>query len=67
MPPSRRLRYAAFLSRLSLSPIAVHYCGLAASTADSIGGADDEAFTDIEAAQLVVQLARLQERREEQP
>ena len=60
------LEFAAFLSRLPLPALTEHYCRLASSTADSIGGAEDEPLTEAEAAQLVTQLGRLQERREEQ-
>jgi len=58
------LEYAAFLTRLSLHSLAVRYTSLARATADTVQGGD-EALTEIEAAQLVVQLARLQERREQ--
>ena len=63
------LEYAAFLSRQNLNALAVRYTALATETAEtaaSAGGGED-ALTELEAAQLVVQLARLQERREEQP
>jgi len=60
------LEFAAFLSRLPLPSLTERYCRLASSTADSIGGAEDEPLTEAEAAQLVTQLGRLQERREEQ-
>ena len=53
-----------FLSRLGLNALAVRYTALATATAETLDS-PDEAFTDIEAAQLVVQLARLQERREQ--
>ena len=61
------LEYAAFLSRLGLNTLAVKYTALASETAESVvvgGGTADEALTELEAAQLVVQLARLQERKE---
>ena len=60
------LEYAAFLSRLSLNTYAVNYTSLACATADlfaqSAVGSDaaDDALTEIEAAQLVVQLSKLQ-------
>ena len=67
------LEYAAFLSRISLNQLAVRYTSLACATADSVaslaesGAAEvDDALTEIEAAQLVVQLARLQEMAEAQ-
>ena len=67
------LEYAAFLSRISLNSLAVRYTSLACATADSVaslaaaGAAEaDDALTEIEAAQLVVQLARLQELAEAQ-
>lgn len=64
------LEYAAFLSRLSLNGLAVRYTGLACATAESVAasgaGGRDDVLTEIEAAQLVVQLAKLQERREQQ-
>lgn len=46
------LEYAAFLTRLQLPALASHYCALAAS---------DDAMDEAEAAQLVTQLARLQD------
>ena len=61
------LEYAAFLSRLNLHALAVKYTALASETAESLaagGGAADDALTELEAAQLVVTLARLQERSE---
>ena len=60
------LEYAAFLSRLGLAPLAVSYTALARATADTACAAGgDEALTEIEAAHLVLQLARLQERKEQ--
>ena len=63
------LEYAAFLSRLGLHALAVRYTALASETAEGVGvrGAPaDEALTEGEAAQLVVQLGKLQERREQE-
>jgi len=62
------LEYAAFLTRLSLPSLAVRYTTIACATAETLaagGGAPDDALTELEAAQLVVQLARLQERKEQ--
>ena len=66
------LEYSAFLTRLGAHPLAVRYTALASEVAETHvagGGAADDSLTELEAAQLVVQLARLQERRErfEQP
>jgi hypothetical protein len=58
------------LSRISLNDLAEHYTRLACTTKDAppvaSGGEAEEALSKSEAAQLVVQLARLQERREMQ-
>ena len=62
------LEYAAFLTRLGLHALAVRYTALASETAEqpSVAGGQgkDEPLTELEAAQLVVQLAKLQERNE---
>jgi hypothetical protein len=62
------LEYAAFLSRLNLHALSARYCALASTASDAVGsaGSEDEVLmAPVEAQQLVVQLARLQERREE--
>ena len=58
------LEYAALLTRLQLPDLARHYCALAASddaAAAPRGKAPPAAMDAAEAAQLVQQLARLQE------
>ena len=62
------LEYAAFLSRLNLHALSARYCALASTASDAVGSAgleDEVLMAPVEAQQLVVQLARLQERREE--
>jgi WD40 repeat protein len=62
------LEYAAFLSRLNLHALSARYCELASTASDAVGSAgfeDEVLMAPVEAQQLVVQLARLQERREE--
>jgi hypothetical protein len=62
------LEYAAFLTRLGLHGLAIKYTALASATAETASAADgppDDALTELEASQLVVQLSKLQARREQ--
>ena len=63
-PASPCISPASHLHLVCISHAQVRYCELARSTAES-AGAEDERLTAIEAAQLVQQMSKLQERKEQ--